>query len=265
LEIAMPSWRAVPNRIGVLLLHAVGRSLDEADRYGTTMNYTLENALDYARKTIPEFDAYIKGKRVLDYGCGPGWQSVAMAVGGAESVHGVDIREVWIQSGLELASRFQLLSRVTFGYDIPGKFDAVLSLGSFEHFDDPALQLVRMADAVRPGGHLLISWAEPWYSAHGSHMSAFFRLPWLNLYVPESVIMEARRRYRNDGAKRYEEVAGGLNRMTVKRYESLVRNCGLEVVEEHLFATKRLPLVTGIPILRELLTSACSCVLRKRA
>jgi hypothetical protein len=38
----------------------------------TTEEYTLSNALDFARKTILDFEDLVKNKRVLDYGCVPG-------------------------------------------------------------------------------------------------------------------------------------------------------------------------------------------------
>jgi 2-polyprenyl-3-methyl-5-hydroxy-6-metoxy-1,4-benzoquinol methylase len=247
------------------VLLKIGNTPERADSWGTTPNYTLENALDYAKKTIPRFLERIEGKRVLDFGCGPGWQSVAMVKNGAASVHGVDIRDVWIQNGRALAERFNVADKVTFSRDIPGQFDVVVSLGSFEHFADPKTTLDQMLAALKTNGTLLISWAEPWFSHSGSHMVPFFGLRWINLYVPESVIMEARSYYRSDKARRYEDVEGGLNRMTVQRYERLIHESGAKVVESYLYPTRPLPVVvTKIPILRELLTSSCACVLEKR-
>jgi 2-polyprenyl-3-methyl-5-hydroxy-6-metoxy-1,4-benzoquinol methylase len=43
-----------------------------APEIGGTANYSLTNCLDFARKTVPAFDDKIRGKRVLDYGCGFG-------------------------------------------------------------------------------------------------------------------------------------------------------------------------------------------------
>ena len=67
--------------------------------------------------------------------------------------------------------------------ELPARtFDVVYSCSSFEHFSDPAHVLTLMRNLVSPGGHLVIAFAEPWYSPHGSHADGFTRLPWVNLY-----------------------------------------------------------------------------------
>ncbi len=249
--------------IGVRLLRAIGRTPDGADKVGPTHHYTLENALDYAKKTIPDFLSYIRDRHVLDYGCGPGWQALAMVMEGAKRAHGLDIRDVWIENGRRIAAEHALSDRVSYSLDIPSTFDVCVSFGAFEHYADPEAELRKMVGAVKPGGLVIISWAEPWFSPHGSHFSPFFRLPWLNLLFTERTLLEARKTYKSDGATRFHEVAGGLNRMTVARFERAIENTECEIVQKHLFAVKRLAMVTQVPVVRELMTAACSCVLRK--
>ncbi len=74
--------------------------------------------------------------------------------------------------------------------------------------------------------------------------------------------MRFRSRYRNDGATRYEDVVGGLNRMTLAKFERVLRASGLVIERLQYHATRGLPLVTRIPLVRELLTSAATTVLR---
>jgi SAM-dependent methyltransferase len=248
----------------VRLLHLIGREPESADKVGPTRNYTLENALDYATKTVPNFHDYIRDKDVLDHGCGPGWQALAMVASGARSAHGVDIRDVWIEHGRRIAREHGLSDRVTYSHEIPRQFDVCVSLGAFEHYSDPESELLRMVAAVKPNGLVIISWAEPWFSPHGSHFSTFFRLPWLNLLFSERTLLEARRKYKSDGATHFHEIAGGLNQMTVARFERALERSGCVILEKHLIAVKKIPFVTRIPVLRELMTAACSCVLRKR-
>jgi hypothetical protein len=113
-------------------------------------------------------------------------------------------------------------------------------------------------------GRLILTWAEPWFSHSGSHMNFFTRVPWVNLLFPERSVMLVRSLYRDDGATTYETcgLGGGLNRMTVKRFEQIVRQSGMQVERIRNHATRRLPLVTKLPVLRELLTSACTVILR---
>src|SRR5580704_2057596 len=86
-----------------------------APHLGATDNYSLDNCLQFPRKTIPDFDALIRGKKVLDYGCGPGWQAVAMVTQcGAASVFGLDINPQWLDHGRRLAEQSRA-DRVQFG------------------------------------------------------------------------------------------------------------------------------------------------------
>jgi hypothetical protein len=120
-----------------------------------------------------------------------------------------------------------------------------------------------MRHYTKPGGKVVVSFAEPWYSPRGSHMGGFTRIPWVNLLFAEKTVMRVRARYKSDGATRYEEVEGGLNRMTVARFERIMRNSGMQFHGVRLMPVKKLPLVSHIPVARELLTAAASCVLTK--
>jgi SAM-dependent methyltransferase len=243
---------------------------------GATANYTIENCLDFAHKTIADFDSLIKGKSVLDYGCGPGFQAVAMRSQlGADHVFGLDIDPVWLDAARKRASEHNCQDAVEFGDTIPadrnGKFDVVVSLCAFEHYGDPGRQLATMRDQLRPGGVALIAFAEPWYSHSGSHIGNYTRLPivnrpwpWLNLFFSDRAMLTLRSRYRADRPEKIEDIVGGLNRMTIGRFESIVANSGMEVVRFDTYATLGLPLVTKIPVFRELLTGSLSAILRRR-
>jgi len=242
---------------------------------GATFSYTIENALAFARKTIPNFEPYIAGQRVLDYGCGPGWQAVAMATQlDAASVVAMDINPEWLRKGEALAAKYNCSDRVTFVRGGSGEFktecDTVVSLSAFEHFVDPSSALDHMAGFVKPGGHILVAFAEPWFSHSGSHFGGYTRIPgtslpvpWLNLIFSDEDLLALRARFRPDRPHRLEDVEGGLNRMTVKRFVSILDASGLQVVSRNSFATKGLPLVHRVPLLREFLTASVSAVLQR--
>jgi SAM-dependent methyltransferase len=226
---------------------------------GGTARTTIDNALDFLLKTVPDFLDITRGAAVLDFGCGFGLQAAALARRGVD-VTGLDLpRDVFASSWRDLNASHPTLHLTT---EPPARtFDVVYSCSSFEHFADPAAILARMREYTRPGGTVVISFAEPWYSPHGHHMDGITRAPWVNLLFRERDVMAVRALYRTDGATRYEDVEGGLNRMTVARFEQLVRESGMRVRSLRLFAVKGLPIVTHLPVARELLTSACSAVL----
>lgn len=257
------------------LLLRLARDPKESE-IGATSNYTLENCLDFARLTIDGFDELVRGRTVLDYGCGPGFQAVAMRVKcQASSVFGLDAVDDWIPICQERAKLAGCGQEVTFGTQIPpqleGKFDVVLSLSAFEHYSDPKGELQRMRRQLRPCGSILLAFAEPWYSHSGSHFNNYTKMPllkgpvpWLNLFFSDKAMLTLRTRFRKDRPQRIEDISGGLNRMTVARFEQIIADSGMKVERLRLFATWNLPLVTGLPVLRELLTSSASCILRQQ-
>ncbi len=241
------------------ILRALSRSTDEQDHAGGTELNVGEHALDFVLKTVPDFLELIRGRTVLDYGCGMGEQVVAIQSAGALRAVGYD---PYLKVPPATASLAEFTGQLPYE-----QFDVVLSSSSFEHFADPEREFVTMRDLIRQ--YLVITWAEPWYSHSGSHASFFTHVPWVNLLFPERSVFLVRSLFRQDAAAGYEEagLGGALNRMTVARYERIVRSLrgSLEIEFARNYATKQLPLVTQIPVLRELLTGACTCVLKRRA
>lgn len=254
-------------KLGERLLRAVSRAPDSQDYVRGTLSTRLDTALDFLIKTVPGFLSYIRGKNVLDYGSGWGWQAVAMVNSGAQSVFGLEIVQDNIERARELVAQHNLQDRVIISDrppDQPQTIDVALSCSSFEHFSDPVAVLDHMASMVRPGGRIIISFAEPWYSPRGSHMDLFTKCPWVNLLWSEATVMKVRSSYRNDGATRYEDVQGGLNRMSLAKFENILSNSPLEVEWVRYYSTKGIPFVHKVPVIRELLTSAVATCLRKR-
>ncbi len=250
--------------IGELVLTALSRDPRSPDYPGGTSRTTLDNCLDFIVKTVPGFLQMVDGKTVLDFGCGYGIQAAALAKTKAREVVGIDLPRPILEA--QWAERRKLgLANLTLTTELPASklFDVVLSCSAFEHFDDPAGILDLMKTRCKPGGLIVITFAEPWWSPHGSHTDNFTRLPWVNVLFSERTVMKVRSRYRSDGAMRYKDVEGGLNRMTVARFERIMRGSGMQIRDLRLFPVKGLPLVSQLPVVRELMTAAASCVLER--
>ncbi len=162
----------------------------------------------------------IDGRRVLDFGCGTGGDTVALAGGGAREAIGLDIRKTCLQRGRALAERHGVADRCRFVTRWEQPVDVILSIDAFEHFADPAAVLRSMALVLGEGGRVLISFGPTWLHPMGGHMFSVF--PWSHLLFSEPALLRWRARYRNDGATRFSEVEGGLNQMTIARFERLV-------------------------------------------
>jgi 2-polyprenyl-6-hydroxyphenyl methylase / 3-demethylubiquinone-9 3-methyltransferase len=104
----------------------------------------------------------LKGKAVLDVGCGGGILSESMADKGAE-VTGIDLGE----KALKVAQLHSLESGVAVDYQLisveelaekqPESFDVVTCLEMLEHVPDPASVIAACAKLVKPSGHVFFS------------------------------------------------------------------------------------------------------------
>lgn len=113
--------------------------------------------LNYIDKAV-----LLKGKTVLDVGCGGGILSESMAERGAK-VTGIDLGE----KALKVAQLHSLDSGVAVDYQLisveelaeksPSSFDVVTCLEMLEHVPNPASIVVACAKLVKPGGHVFFS------------------------------------------------------------------------------------------------------------
>jgi ubiquinone/menaquinone biosynthesis C-methylase UbiE len=207
----------------------------------------------------PTFWDQIRGKSVLDFGCGQGAEAIAMAQHGAAEVIGLEIQEGHLAIAREHQASLGLHNcRFTDRFD--SQVDVILSIDSFEHFDRPDLILTEMARLLKPGGRVIVSFGYPWYHPKGGHFPLF---PWAHVLLTEKALMKWRSKYKTDGAKRFEEVAGGLNQMSVGKFERLVAASPLRF-EQFECVPIRATRVLHCRLTRELLTSVVRCTLVHR-
>ena len=104
----------------------------------------------------------LKGKTVLDVGCGGGILSESMAEKGAK-VTGIDLGEKALKvaqlHSLEsgIAVDYQLISVEELAEKFPASFDVVTCLEMLEHVPDPASVVAACAKLVKPGGRVFFS------------------------------------------------------------------------------------------------------------
>lgn len=106
----------------------------------------------------------LRGKRFLDYGCGGGLFTVRAAVAGAALAVGVDAEESVLATaryhaaieGVERLCRFVASERFP-RFPAGMRFDVILIKDVLEHVPDDQALLDAAADALAPGGRLVVS------------------------------------------------------------------------------------------------------------
>ncbi len=169
----------------------------------------------------------IRGKTVLDFGCGEGAEAVEMASVGAERVIGLDIQTTLLARGRARAKEVGVADRCIFVTATDEPSEIVTSIDAFEHFHEPEAALVAMYGLLKPRGRLVVSFGPTWYHPLGGHLFSVF--PWAHLVFSEDALIAWRSDFKTDGATKFHETAGGLNCMTISRFERMVENGPFEI------------------------------------
>jgi len=204
----------------------------------------------------------ISGRTVIDFGCGDGAEAVEMASQGAGRVIGIDNREEALTRARLAASQAGVSDICEFRTATKEKGEVLISLDCFEHFEDPAGALDAMHDLLIPGGSVLASFGPTWYHPYGGHLFSVF--PWAHLIFSERALIRWRADIRNDGATRFGEVEGGLNQMTIRRFERIVTKSRFQLDHLEAVPINRLRWAHN-KLTREFTTAIVRCRLRKPA
>jgi SAM-dependent methyltransferase len=204
----------------------------------------------------------LRGKVVIDFGCGDGQEAIELARNGALQVIGIDNREAALRRARENARRAGVQDVCVFCSETGYGADVVISLDGFEHFGDPGAVLRAMYDLLKPGGVVYSSFGPTWYHPLGGHLFSVF--PWAHLIFSEDALIRWRSDLRSDGATRFGEVEGGLNGMTIARFERLLKDIPFMVESLETKPIRKLRLMHN-RLTREFTTSVVRCKLTKPA
>lgn len=225
----------------------------------------------FSRAFGPDLWTWIAGREVLDFGCGEGGFTLALAAGAARHVTGLDILPDFAFAEAEAARRGAAVTFVgAASTTLPDAgFDIVISHDSFEHFAQPEAILAEMVRLTRPGGRILIKFGPPWGNPWGRHMGGTIRRdrPWIHLLVSERTIMRAQSVYHREPelSEYYDQLPGGLNKMTVGRFKRIIhQQPGITLESFRVRTLYSLPVAT-LPGLGELFASSVRAICQRDA
>ncbi len=210
----------------------------------------------------PAFLDEIKGKVVVDFGCGTGSDAVEMAQRGAEKVVGIDTQSRLLSLARDKAASSGVADRCMFTQQTDEKAEVVVALDSFEHFDDPGAVLRTMRSMITSDGCVIASFGPTWYHPLGGHLFSVF--PWSHLLFTEKALIRWRSDFKTDGATRFGEVEGGLNQMTIRRFVKTVESSPFRFEEFEAVPIWRLRPIAN-RFTREFTTAVVRCKLVPRS
>jgi SAM-dependent methyltransferase len=203
----------------------------------------------------------LAGKVVIDFGCGRGEEAIDIAKHGAQTVIGLDLRERLLVQAQLTARREGVSEHCIFATKTDEKADVIMSLDAFEHFEDPAEILRIMRGLLKDEGRVMAVFGPTWFHPLGGHQFSVF--PWAHLIFSEHALISWRSNFKSDNATRFNEVEGGLNQMTIRRFEQIVAASDFQFESFEAVPIRRTRLLHN-RVTREFFSSMVHCRLAPR-
>jgi len=180
---------------------------------------------DKARKRLNDIHQTIglAGMRVLEFGCGSGYEVWYLAHRFKAHATGVDVAERRAWSVLSDDRTQFVMADLAVERPFPAdQFDRILSFSVFEHVAHPYAALAELYRVLKPGGIAFIS-ANLHQGPMASHLYHDLFFPWPHLLFEDDVISEY-------FARRDRKVSGAswVNRLTWAQYENHFLRLGFE-------------------------------------
>jgi len=217
--------------------------MSEVDPVALARN-RLRSPEDYARfqlfhaahqsKLLQRF-VDLKGKRILDAGCGTAGFATYLATLG-NTVVGLDSEDFgagMLRAALDFARSQRAQVGIVHGdlHHLPfadGSFDLLVMNSVLEHTADPLRVLREARRVLVPGGLAFVDFPL-YYSPYGHHLAQFFPVPWQPVVFPSRVPAWLDERCPDaKTAAHHKGVFASLSKLTLRRYLSLVPQAGFE-------------------------------------
>lgn len=176
------------------------RGFEDLTRAKSSPQEYFQLEIRQAQESWGDFGGYdLKGKEVLDVGCGLGGGDVFFLSQGVKRVTGMDIITDHLVTALDCVREYSVKAdgRLCFvtgdAASMPfagDSFDLVVSFYTFEHLAQPEKALSECQRVVKAGGIVCVSFP-PYYSPWGGHLTDWIRFPWCQVLFSEKALLRA--------------------------------------------------------------------------
>ncbi|QMU61456.1 MAG: methyltransferase domain-containing protein [Gammaproteobacteria bacterium] len=142
----------------------------------------------------------IKGKNVLDIGCGIGGRTCYLADQGPKKIVGIDINKDEIETAIELAKQNGYGDKVEFinvdGENSSfgmGSFDTIVLVDCMEHVESPLDLMSNSYEKLKAGGSFFFG-TIGWYHHQATHMRRIVPVPFLSVFFSDKTILNVARK-----------------------------------------------------------------------
>ncbi|AGA29616.1 methylase involved in ubiquinone/menaquinone biosynthesis [Singulisphaera acidiphila DSM 18658] len=208
----------------------------------------------------------LRGRRVLDFGCGSGDLSFFAASAGAAEVIGTELSQRDAAQAEHRRADLGLTNLRIVHETNPSAIglpdhtvDVLLCFDVLEHIMEYERIVAEWRRVLAPGGRVLIWWSVYWHP-YGHHLQTMIPLPWVHALLNDEALMRVCAKiYDNpkfrpriwhfdaDGQRVENPYRGvtrftDLNRLTIKKFERVLRSAGLVIARRDIqpFTGRRL-------------------------
>ena len=266
--------RSIPSPAGQLsfrarLLHrleAFFAPVSAPQEPGEHASYEYAKAAGSFQKLADEIGG-LAGKRVLDFGCGWGGETVWLAERAGEAV-GCDIDPQSIADAQRFKSK---MGRANVSFTLiendrldcaDVSFDAVFSTNVFEHVMQPQRMLGEIRRVLKPGGSFLSTFGPLFYSPLNYHLPWVTQVPWAHLLFGLGPMIELRNTLRPPIAVSSWKQTG-LNGITYHKFAAAARSAGLTAVRLKRIPVRQMTALAHLPGIGNLFTFGIDCHLTR--
>jgi len=222
--------------------------------------------LEYYKKYVG-----LKGRKVLDVGCGLGGKSVRYAKEGAE-ICAIDCKldDVAFARNFSFLQNIQvdfLQSDATSLSFSDNTFDVIILNDIIEHLSKPFDVLKECFRVLNQNGVIFVNFP-PFYGLKGGHLGYYLEFPWFHLFPKRFVVKRLLSKEAKEGwitPQIVLDVFNSLNRMTIRKFIILAKKANLKIIDSCIICS--LPgskLFSHLPVVNEILADNVRFVIKKQ-